>query len=244
MQTLELSIKNLTKSYLDKCQALERKYDCSTLQTILPIIKLKEEMFKELKVFILAHTFKDEQEEIHFFKQIKPQLFSKLIYYHRICHIISSRPVGSCIVYKNHLGKELDRIQHYFESNIDFYKYYRSGHSHFDGYYFLRRRPDIFHLNFESFYFERDPDFSSCYDFTVAKILAHDMLTAYINNELIRFDKDIKGGGGQEPSCPQMRHTWTGTKTELVELIYAIYTKCSIDNGNSVHPEPGSNSSL
>ncbi len=31
---------------------------------------------------------------------------------------------------------------------------------------------------------------------------------------------------------PRIKHTWTGTKTELVELIYAIYAKGSIDYGN------------
>jgi len=31
---------------------------------------------------------------------------------------------------------------------------------------------------------------------------------------------------------PRIKHTWTGTKTELVELIYAIYAKGSINYGN------------
>lgn len=34
----------------------------------------------QLKAFCVQYTFTDEAEEIHFFKKIKPELFSKLIY--------------------------------------------------------------------------------------------------------------------------------------------------------------------
>lgn len=183
-------------------------------------IAILEDSFDKVKASISAYTFKDETEEIHFFKMTKPQLFSKLIYYQKVGRIEASRPAGSNTAIKNYLTKELDKIQCYFERNIDFYKYYRNGYTHFDNYYFLRGKPDI-QLTLDSFYFERDPKFSTCYDFTVAKIIANDMLTVYINNELVKLDKHPE----EEhvvASFPKVKETWTGSKTDLVELLYAL----------------------
>lgn len=183
-------------------------------------IAILEDSFDKVKASISAYTFKDETEEIHFFKMTKPQLFSKLIYYQKVGWIEASRPAGSNTAIKNYLTKELDKIQCYFERNIDFYKYYRNGYTHFDHYYFLRGKPDI-QLTLDSFYFERDPRFSTCYDFTVAKVIANDMLTVYINNELVKLDKHPE----EEhiaASFPKVKETWTGSKTDLVELLYAL----------------------
>ncbi len=183
-------------------------------------IAILEDSFDKVKALISTYTFKDETEEIHFFKVTKPQLFSKLIYYQKVGRIEASRPAGSNAAIKVYLTKELDKIQCYFERNIDFYKYYRNGYTHFDNYYFLRGKPDI-QLTLDSFYFERDPKFSTCYDFSVAKIIANDMLTVYINNELVKLDKHPE----EEQITvlfPKVKETWTGSKTDLVELLYAL----------------------
>lgn len=87
-------IKNITQEYLEKLQTLERA-EGDILHTSPPIIKLLEDMFGKLKAFISDYTFKDENEEILFFKEIKPQLFSKLIYYQNIYKIEAMRPNGS-----------------------------------------------------------------------------------------------------------------------------------------------------
>lgn len=183
-------------------------------------IAILEDSFDKVKALISAYTFKDEAEEILFFKVTKPQLFSKLIYYQKVGRIEVSRPAGSNAAIKVYLTKELDKIQCYFERNIDFYKYYRNGYTHFDNYYFLRGKPDI-QLTLDSFYFERDPKFSTSYDFTVAKVIANDMLTVYINNELVKLDRQPEDEL-TTVSFPRVKETWTGSKTDLVELLYAL----------------------
>lgn len=88
-------------------------------------VNILENAFNSLKSYISSYTFKDESEEIAFFKEIKPQLFSKLIYYRKIYSIEVMRPSGSFETQKNYLNNELDRIKGYFERNLDLYKYYR-----------------------------------------------------------------------------------------------------------------------
>jgi len=49
----------------------------------------------KLRAFILNYTFKNEEEEILFFKDIKPKIFSKLIYHVKINNIEGKKPLGS-----------------------------------------------------------------------------------------------------------------------------------------------------
>lgn len=195
-------------------------------------ITLLEEIFVELKAFISSYSFKDIEEETYFFKEIKPQLFSKLIYYRKVYNIETIRPNGSLDSQKAHLKKELDHVKTFFDRNLDFYKYYRTGCTHFDKYYFVRGKPDI-QLNLDSFYFERDPIFSTSFDFKIAKILANEMLSIYLNEELIKLDEHFSHVRyTQERYTPAVKLTWTGKKTELVEQIYSWEGVGCFNNGN------------
>jgi len=44
-------------------------------------------------------------------------------------------------------------------------------------------------LNRDSFYFERDPKFFTEFDSKVAQILANDMLSTYLNAELLKLEQ-------------------------------------------------------
>ena len=74
-------------------------------------------------------------------------------------------------------------------------------------------------MTMETFYFERDSNFSTICDFKVAKILANEMRQIYLNEEIAKIDEQQTV---QPSSFPKSRLTWTRTKTDLVELIYAL----------------------
>jgi hypothetical protein len=198
------------------------------LHEFLEKIMVLENAFEELRSFIGAYIFKSQSEEIHFFKEVKPKLFSKLIYYNKLYIIDMRMPAGSNNDKRIYLENLLERIKYYFDMNADFYQYYRSGSTHFDNYYFMRGKNDI-QLCLDSFYFERDTKFSTSHDFKVAKMLSNEMLTAYLNNKLLKL--------AQKPQIStndnlKGKHTWTGSKTDLAELLYGIYLKGSLDKGN------------
>ncbi|MDD2287417.1 MAG: RteC domain-containing protein [Bacteroidales bacterium] len=194
-------------------------------------VNILENAFNSLKSYISSYTFKDESEEIAFFKEIKPQLFSKLIYYRKIYSIEVMRSSGSFETQKNYLNNELDRIKGYFERNLDLYKYYRTGCNHLDRFYFMRGKPDI-QLNLDSFYFERDPVFSTSFDFKIAKILSNEMLVIYLNEELAKLES-YPISFQQEVNLPKVKMTWTAKKTELVEQLYSWDTAKCFNNGNT-----------
>jgi len=128
-----------------------------------------------------------------------------------------------------YLEEEQDQINKFYEKNIEFILYYRSGKTMLDEYYFLRGRREM-ELNLESFYFERDPRFSTNFDFKVARILANDMLAAYLNCELGKIKREEYNM--DSPLALKSHVEWTDKKSALVELIYAIHSEKSINFGN------------
>lgn len=205
--------------------------DDTTLNKSVKIIDLLKTYFNELKEHISEYTFNSETEEIQFFKETKPQIFCMLIYYDNIYRLEINRPTGSESMQKAFTLKQFDDLKEYFDNNIDFYKYCRSQRTDLDKQYFLRYQPDV-EMYFDSQYFERDQKFSTGFDLKVATILANDMLSNYLNAELIKEDL---------PNIHQFDNTniqkvkakWTGSKVALIELIYAFDTSKCINNGKS-----------
>ena len=224
-------IVNLKTAITKSIHAIElSEYD--TFQKSLQIIIVLENAFEELKSFICNYSFEDESEEIRFFKEVKPQLFSQLIYHNKVYNIEMRMPTGSISDGKAYLERIQNRIKYFFDMNSDFYHYYRSGSTHLDRIYFLRGKPDI-QLLLDSFYFERDTNFSTCYDFKVTKILANEMLSVYINSKLFELESpQVQNAFGNGAVFPKVKITWTGKKAELIEQIYAWIEANSFNHGN------------
>lgn len=103
---------------------LEVEADCS-IQRLEAVILLIVECLSELKEYVLKTGFKNTDEEIRFFKHQKPVIVAKLIYYNAIYKIETKKPYGAKPIRK-YLKKELKKLKRFFDSNLDFYKYYRS----------------------------------------------------------------------------------------------------------------------
>lgn len=184
--------------------------------------------FTKLKSLVCNNKFKSETEEIMFFKEIKPQFSSKLIYYNMVYKIEMKRPNGGNRIVKKYFQNELQKLKAYFDNELDFYKYYRSGSSYLDHKYFLRGKFDI-KLALDSYYFETDASFSTTHDFKVARILANDLIQLYIEDQLIMIEnKDL---GDKSQRKPNTKLIWTSSKVALTELIYALHSEGVFNNG-------------
>lgn len=191
----------------------------------LSIMEL-EQAFVDLKTFTVSYTFASKEDEIRFFKEIKPQLFCRLIYYRKLYNIEMNRPKGGEDEQRDYLKRQLCRLNDYFNCNREFYKYYRSNETHMDEHYFLRKKPTI-QLTMESFYFERDPRFSTAADFKMAKVIGNDMVEEYLNGELERIAHRHENGG----MLIKEKLTWTEKKVFLIELIYALFLAKVFNHG-------------
>jgi len=220
-------VDKLQKEIRQKIERIEAE-DKNILKKSLDASHVLGSAFDRLKEFIIAYRFEDEEEEILFFKEIKPKIFCHLIYYRKVYNIEMHRPVASVEAQKEYLKKKLDIIQDFNDKILDFYRYYRSGATYLDAAYFVRGKPDT-EQYLETFYYERDPQFSTNADFKVAKIMANDMLQPYLLAELELLDSYTRKPNTS--SFPKVKLTWTGSKTDLIELIYALDTEGCFSNG-------------
>ncbi len=187
-------------------------------------IKSKE----KLSLLIQKFNFKSDDEEIQFFKEIKPQFTSKIIYYNAIFNIEMKKPNGGTRVLKKYYNNELIKLKAFFDNELDFYKYYRSGNIYLDYKYFLRGKFDI-KLSLDSYYFEADKTFATSHDFKVAKILANDLIQLYLENQLVSIEN--KDNNEKSQHKPNMKITWTAPKVSLTELLYALHSEGVFNNG-------------
>lgn len=222
-----LSFSNKLLSELEnQLQFIEQENDVVLKRSELSFIVCKKAI-EQLKSFMLKYKFRTTSEEIKFFKEIKPQFTSKLIYHLTLYNIETKKPNGGSKILKKYLIKELDKLKSYFDYNLDFYKYYRAGATYLDHTYFVRDKYDI-KLTLDGYIFENDTRFSTTHDFKVSKILAHDLLQVYLENELVYLERKDTNQSSQD--APKSRLTWQESKTSLIELIYALQSHGAFGN--------------
>jgi hypothetical protein len=224
----------------DHCKALllelEEQLKYIALETDNPLssaelsFQVVQNNLKNLKQFIVKYKFKSIAEEIFFFKELKPTFCSKLFYHISIYNIETRKPSGGYKVIKKYLQNELDKLKHYFDSNLDFYKYYRTGCNYLDHKYFVRGKHDI-RLSLETFYFETDPKFSTSHDYKISMILANDLLQVYLEDGIMELERTAPK---QKSEVSQKSDVlWTAPKVALIELLYALHSEPTLNYGKA-----------
>lgn len=193
-------------------------------------IEITVKSIQKLKTLFLKEKLKSQEQEIDFFKNIKPKFTSKLIYYNIVYKIETKIPHGGERVVKKYLNNELVKLKRYFDNNLDFYKYYRTGNNYLDFKYFVRGNFDI-KLTIDSFFFEVDHNFSTSHDFKVAKILAHDLVQVYLEDRLLAISNKEPKEKSQHNHNAKL--TWTAPKVALIELLYALQSEKVFNNGTT-----------
>lgn len=215
-------IDNLHKELYD----LVSEFD-NSMPMIEQAINLILKGLVDIKVTIVSKGFDSIEDEIYFFKKVKPSILSKLIYYNSIYKIEAKKPYGYSKTMKKYLLNEMSKLKRYFDNNLEFYRYYRTESTYLDHKYFVRGKHDI-KLNLDTFYFESDFTFTTSHDYKVAKIIANDLIQVYIENKIFSLENNVT----KEDDTPKQILTWTGSKRSLVELIYAVHSMGSFNNGN------------
>ena len=204
----------LKKEVDEEIEQIEHS-EISSMTKSLEASRVLKKAYNQLKEFTLSYNFQSEEEEILFFKEIKPRLCFRLIYYRKLYNIELDRPSG-IDKQREYLSEILNDINRYNHKRLDFIRYYRSGSSSFDSLYFLRGQADT-EQYMETFSHEFDPSFSTNCDFKVAKILSNDMLSVHLMKEIEALNDNgiIMNSFG----FPTTKLTWKGTKVELQEQI-------------------------
>lgn len=176
---------------------LEIETDCS-IQRIEAAIQLILECLSEVRDYVIKKGFKNVEEEIYFFKYLKPVIVAKLIYYNTMYKIEAKKPFGGKLVMEACFNEKLIILKMFNDDNIEFLKYYWTNSTYLDHKYFVRGQHDI-KLSLDTVYFETDHRFSTSHDYKAAKIIANDLIQRYLEDQL---NNNNQQKSNSSPLCP------------------------------------------
>lgn len=102
-----LAMRHPLNYIIAEIQKQERKLSAETHSVIAEAYKMTiylQELLHTVKEDVVNEGFSSKDEEIHFFKQVKPNILGKLIYYNKVYRIETARPVENgnlCQNYKD-----------------------------------------------------------------------------------------------------------------------------------------------
>lgn len=97
-------------------------YGYDIIEASLSMVYRLQDILTDLRNQLQTYVFLSKEEEISFFKNQKPELLGRLLYFYKIYRIETQCPTGSNEVIKFYINKELDSLTYFFNRNLDFYQ--------------------------------------------------------------------------------------------------------------------------
>lgn len=196
------------------------------------ILQTKNLIF-ELRKIIRKKKFDKQQDEIHFFKNIKPQVCGKLKYYKLRLEYLVEMPFVSLKKQKDFIQNRLKQLEIKKDKFPTFYSYIKRGEDSYDDKYFIRntKHPELYLYSDVADY---DPEFSTSHDHLACEVVFYNLTIEFFKNELYRIQNN-QLEFVDNPSVETNFHklNWSASKTDLVELIYALKVSGAINGGDA-----------
>lgn len=225
-------IHKILDNYKEEIKAVEES-NLNDFNNVEQGISISRQYLQQLRVCVRESEFQDKQNEIIFFKKHKPYVYSRLKFYAKLYNFLINRPAGTIKSQQEFIDSEINKLQESNRRNIDFIKYYREDSELLDEFYFLRGNDKISLVSNTS-HFYTDAEFSTSHDNAIAKIMAYDLLISHYVEEL-SYLRDLSNGVQNKLSTLSNgeRLGWKASKTDLIELIYALQASGAIKSGTA-----------
>ncbi len=187
-------------------------------------IKHCERMMSLLRQTFLEIPAVTVEDEIYFFKSIKPKFTGELHFQTALFDYFKTFPKGSLKEKKSFINSSLDRASSYLQRYNEFHTYIKTGSDHLDHLYFKNIEFDLkIHLSLEH---PMDREFTAPAGPTLTCIICAERFIQFLLNELYTLEHP-----NLEPSWESHKKlSWSGSKTDLVELIYALHASKLVEN--------------
>jgi hypothetical protein len=217
------------KDFEDLQQSFEQELKKAEAQENSPRIRFQKlsricrNVLIKLSNGLHENPFPDKDTEIYFFKRIKAEIMARYIFYQKVHWFHTGYFKGSAILERKRLEKERCNIERFFWENQVYYAYYRNDCTHHDDVYFVRGQhdekicPPVNHF---------DTHFSTSFDGMLAEMMARELMLEYVEERLKPACTAVEAastGTASAPASPAL--TWTGQKTDLVEIAYAMVAR-------------------
>ncbi|REE80276.1 RteC protein [Lutibacter oceani] len=225
-------INTLIENYKFKI-TIVKKSNQGELKKISESIKITREFLNQLRVYIRKNDFTSKEDEIIFFKYQKPIILGQLMYLSAKNTFLIEKPTTSISHKRNFIKKSLKKIEAKKKRNLEFFKYYTHNGSSLDDKYFIRGNSQL-ELFSNVFLLDKDPIFSTSHDIKAAEVIAYDLITKFYAKEILRLKQEENNSKVKIVKPPILNDlSWTGSKTELVELLYGLNAAGAIRNGQA-----------
>lgn len=85
-----------------------------TINDALHMVKYIIPLYDQLRKLTVEHIFCSTEEEIYFFKELKPNILGRYLYFNKVYRIESQCPSGSNDVIKEYLNDELGGLTYFW----------------------------------------------------------------------------------------------------------------------------------
>ena len=221
------------KFFEEHLAELERNMDLLESQPLLIYFKAQkgiEVCQKVLQIFrkkISEGGLKNKEMECQFFKAIKPKVVGYMIHFINLVHMERHRNCGRDKAKHKFYKEQIVYLRQYFLEHREFYEYYVRNLSHRDNEFFSRK-PQATELDCSAITSLIDDTFSTSHDIILAHIMGNSLTIKYLQNKIIHSEQNYH----RHSNKPSSHLKWTGTKIDLVELVYALQASNMINNGN------------
>jgi hypothetical protein len=125
-----------------------------------------------IKTVMKEYIFKSKNEEIIFFKTIKPKFLAEKEYYSLVYHAYLFLPPDNGVIAKDFWLREKERLEKFITDNQLFYDYYKTGRTDRDEDFFLK--DDL----------EAEGPFTASYSQMIGTILALERYNCFVRKKL------------------------------------------------------------
>lgn len=143
--------------------------------------------WSELRATVAEYRFRSQDEEILFFKKVKPLFTAELEFFSLVYHSLLFCPCdvdGEMRFWQ----REYRRLGEFNEKYSEFIDYYRSGRTDMDQFYYLRfHEMNAMDADFESY--DSEPCSRTSHDRLIAKLWALERYSSYVEKKLIEVSK-------------------------------------------------------
>ena len=173
--------------YQDMLQELEhcRRLDFSPTSRIAYCFKICMDHWHKILRQVATHTFANEQEEIQFFKIVKPKYTSLIEYYTMVYHAELFKPLTSEEDLQAFWKKENARVARFNHEHASFCAYYKSGCTSMDHVYFLRCNHNCCNEKRNMLY-DADDSMITSHGHLATSLLAYEMYEVYVLQQIMK----------------------------------------------------------
>ena len=214
---------------------LEAELEEISFQNLSPIKRLTAALkpirasLKKLKSYLDDHPFSSAEEEIRFFKYVKPDFYRWQIYFNELYTIEENIPFLDAEAQRLHFENELIYVQRFFREYSFQYEYYKRDAGELDSLYFIRGadKGSLLTPNVP----ELDVSFSTNSDYLFSKIKAFEMLREWLSERINHLKKNPLVSYQPNSESDELR--WTGDSINLAELAFGIHRTGQLNNGTA-----------